>query len=514
MTWCCPLSVTPTRLLCPQLKYKLNISRAEAITRATKAVAFAASLTPDVEFSTEDAGRSDPAFLVELIAAVIEAGAKTINVPDTVGYTLPAEYGNLFSYLIANTRGGDKVVWSTHCHDDLGLAVANTLSAVQAGARQAEVTVNGIGERAGNTSLEEVVMAINTRPAMFPVYTTIDSTQIIRSSAIVSRLTGMPVQPNKAIVGANAFAHESGIHQDGEWVVSAGHALPLGRWFTFRLQPPPPSQPLQPPHSFPLLPWPARTAGMLKNKSTYEIMTPESVGLNRSNLVLGKHSGRAAFKDRLRDLGFTSITPSELDALVDTLKRLADEKKVITDADIQSVVLSGMAQPEPIWTLSNLHVMTGTGMTPTATVSMRHKDGSERTTAATGTGPIDAVYHAIKAVVGRPNDLTHFSISSVTDGTNALGEVTIKVARAEEGSGKRSVQGLKRIRGADGAIIEEAAGELDDPELQGARSQYVGTQADKDIIVAAAHAYVAALNRLLEADAGANVVGAGEGGGV
>ena len=199
-----------------QLKYKLNISRAEAIERARKAVAFAASLTPDVEFSTEDAGRSDPDFLCDIIGAVIEAGAKTINVPDTVGYTLPSEYGALFAYLIKHTPGGDKVVWSTHCHDDLGLAVANTLSAVQAGARQAEVTVNGIGERAGNTSLEEVVMAINTRPALFPVTTNVDSTQIIRSSAIVSRLTGMPVQPNKAIVGANAFAHESGIHQDGE----------------------------------------------------------------------------------------------------------------------------------------------------------------------------------------------------------------------------------------------------------------------------------------------------------
>lgn len=198
------------------MKYKLNISRSEAIERATKAVAFASSLTSDVEFSTEDAGRSDPAFLCELIGAVIEAGAKTINVPDTVGYTLPGEYGALFAHLIKHTRGADKVVWSTHCHDDLGLATANTLAAIQAGARQAEVTVNGIGERAGNTSLEEVVMAIATRPALFPVRTTIDTTQIIRSSQVVSRLTGMPVQPNKAIVGANAFAHESGIHQDGE----------------------------------------------------------------------------------------------------------------------------------------------------------------------------------------------------------------------------------------------------------------------------------------------------------
>ena len=262
---------------------------------------------------------------------------------------------------------------------------------------------------------------------------------------------------------------------------------------------------------------------MLKNKSTYEIMTPESVGLNRSNLVLGKHSGRAAFKDRLRDLGFYGLSPAELDGVVDTLKRLADEKKIITDADIQSVVLSGMGQvPEPTWTLTNLHVMTGSNMQPTATVALQHRDGEVRSAAGMGTGPIDAVYNAIKSVVGRPNDLTHFSVQSVTDGTNALGEVTIKVSPAEQGPGKRWVRGLKMIKppsgsGAAAVPAPDVVQQEDDPELHGARSQYVGTHADKDIIVAAAHAYVAALNRLLESAAagGAHAVhGAGSGGGV
>jgi hypothetical protein len=307
---------------------------------------------------------------------------------------------------------------------------------------------------------------------------------------------------------------------------------------------------------------------MLKNKSTYEIMTPESVGLHRSNLVLGKHSGRAAFKDRLNDLGFTSVTPAELDALVDTLKRLADEKKVITDADIQSVVLSGLAQAEPVWTLVNLHVMTGVSMQPTATVTLKkHADGSSHSAAAMGSGPIDAVvsrrfgrrgrtcveglssprgpltsrclaalpmypplwscaqYNAIKAVTGTPNDLTHFSVQSVTDGTNALGEVTIKVSPASEGTGKRSVKGLKRIKGAAAshAAAPAAAGAAADvphpevvadvdAELHGARAQYVGTHADKDIIVAAAHAYVAAVNRLLTTTTGGGVVGGPSGG--
>ena len=311
------------------LQHKLRITRAQALERAVKAVRHAKSLCSDVEFSTEDGGRSDRGYLVEVIGAVIEAGATTINVPDTVGYTLPSEYGDLFAHLIAHTPGARGVVWSTHCHDDLGLSVANSLAAVLAGARQVECTVNGIGERAGNTSLEEVVMTLNTRPLFFPVSHGIDTTQIMRSSRMVSKLTGMAVQPNKAIVGANAFAHESGIHQDG----------------------------------------------MLKNASTYEIMTPQSVGVvGGTTLVLGKHSGRAAYAQRVKELGYTLDAPA-LDALAAQLKVIADEKKVITDADIEALVTQDVAAATPSWELVRVHVFTGTEAKPTATVCLRRGGG-------------------------------------------------------------------------------------------------------------------------------------------
>jgi 2-isopropylmalate synthase len=389
----------------------LRISRAQALERAVKAVRHAKSLCKDVEFSTEDGGRSDRDYLVEVIGAVIEAGATTINVPDTVGYTLPSEYGSLFEYLIARTPGAKGVVWSTHCHDDLGLAVSNSLAAVLAGARQVECTVNGIGERAGNTSLEEVVMTLTTRPLFFPVTHGIVTSQIMRSSKMVSKLTGMLVQPNKAIVGANAFAHESGIHQDG----------------------------------------------MLKNASTYEIMTPASVGVvGGTTLVLGKHSGRAAYAQRVRELGFT-LDAAQLDVLTEKLKMLADEKKVVTDADIESLVTSDVATPDVVWSLVRAHVFTGTDAKPTATVTMRKVGGEEVSTSALGSGPVDAVYNAIKSVVGRGNDLTGFSVRSVTDGTMALGEVTIKIQPAGEGMGRRSVKGLQRIGGAGGADAGSAA---------------------------------------------------------
>ena len=458
------------------LKHKLRISRAEALRRAASAVAHAKALCSDVEFSTEDGGRSDPDYLVDVVQAVIEAGATTINVPDTVGYTLPSEYGALFALLTRRVKGAERVVWSTHCHNDLGLATANTLAAVQNGARQVEVTINGIGERAGNTALEEVVMTISTRPHLFPVRHGIDTTQIVRSSRMVSLLTGMAVQPNKAVVGANAFAHEAGIHQDG----------------------------------------------MLKEASTYEIMTPASVGLSRSSLVLGKHSGRHAFQQRLRELGFPGIEGRQLDALVDKFKSLADEKKAITDADIEAIVYSGMVQPESIWTLLQAHVFTGTDAKPTATVTLRHRADGERSASAMGSGPIDAVYNAIKEVVKRPNDLTHFSVQSVTDGQTALGEVTIKVAPTEAGGGKRDVKGLRRISShsvpaAPGAPVSAATQQpaavakfLEEGEGTGAPT-FSGTAINRDIIVAAAHAYVAALNRLLAADASGNQVsGAGD----
>ena len=367
------------------------------------------------------------------------------------------------------------------------------------GARQVEVTINGIGERAGNTALEEVAMTINTRPHLFPVRLGIDTTQIIRTSRMVSHLTGMPVQPNKAIVGTNAFAHESGIHQDG----------------------------------------------MLKNASTYEIMTPASVGLSKSSLVLGKHSGRHAYQTRLKELGFTNLDEKTLDILVDKFKLLADEKKIITDADMEAIVYSGMAQPDNIWTLLQVHVFTGTDAKPTATVTLRHQKGTEKSSSAMGTGPVDAVYNAIKEVVGRPNDLVEFKVSSVTDGQNALGEVTIKVAPAEDGRGKRSVAGLRRIsthtpiltqpqtmstaafsstsisQGKSSSSSNSKPTKISfdakdsalflDPSENTGRPVYSGTAINKDIIVAAAHAYIAALNRLLAADTtGGKIVGAGE----
>ena len=458
----------------PQLKHKLRCSRSEAVERAVRAVRHARSLCADVEFSTEDGGRSDRAFLVDAIGAVIEAGASTINVPDTVGYTLPGEYGGLFAHLIANVRGAERVVWSTHCHNDLGLATANTLAAVQAGARQVEVTINGLGERAGNTALEEVVMTLATRPHLFAARAAgIDTAQIMRTSKLVSHLTGMAVQANKAVVGANAFAHESGIHQDG----------------------------------------------MLKEASTYEIMTPASIGLTKTALVLGKHSGRAAYAARMRELGL-AVTGPALEALVDKLKALADEKKVITDADIEALAYAGLAAADAptTWVLDCAHVFTGTEAKPTATVTLRHsRTGDERSAAALGCGPIDAVYNAIRAVVGRPNDLIDFAIKSATDGTNALGEVTIKVSPAADGAGKRQVAHLPRVAAAADADAEAAAklSLFNDPAENTGRAVYSGTATDKDIIVASARAYVAALNRLLAADEskgavlGAGAIGAG-----
>jgi 2-isopropylmalate synthase len=451
------------------LEHKLRISRTQALERAVKAVAFAKSLCADVEFSTEDGGRSDPAFLVDIVGAVIEAGATTINVPDTVGYTLPSEYGALFAHLIKHTCGADRVVWSTHCHDDLGLATANSLAAVAAGARQVECTINGIGERAGNTSLEEIVMTLSTRPHFFSVTHSIATTQLMRASKLVSKLTGIPVQPNKAIVGANAFAHESGIHQDG----------------------------------------------MLKNASTYEIMTPESVGVSKTQLVLGKHSGRAAYAQRLKELGYATLAPDALDVLTAKLKALADVRKVITDADIEAIVTSEVSSSDAEWRFGSVHVFTGTLATPTATVTLCHRSGEERSASAMGTGPVDAVYNAIKAVVGRPNDLTGFSVRSVTDGQTALGEVTIKVKPASAGGGRRDVRGLARISSHTAPLAEVAGDGFSDEDLsvlddetRGTEMTFAGTHTDKDIIMAAANAYLVALNKLLSSDGKQRVTGA------
>jgi 2-isopropylmalate synthase len=322
------------------LKHKLKMSRSECLAQAISSIEFARGLCDDIEFSPEDAGRSDREFLAEVCAAAIEAGVSTLNIPDTVGYTLPVEYHSLIKYLIANTPGADQVVWSTHCHNDLGMATANTLAGVSAGARQVEVTVNGIGERAGNTALEEVVMAMHTRPMHFPVACAhINTEGLMRASHLVSRFTGMSVQPNKAIVGANAFAHEAGIHQDG----------------------------------------------MLKHASTYEIMTPASVGLaigagptdKRANelLVLGKHSGRAAYKDKLRAMGYGEHEVSEemLTVVVNKCKNLADVKKTVSEEDLEAIVVDELYKPSyKHWEIVDIHVTAGTLVRPTATVTMRN----------------------------------------------------------------------------------------------------------------------------------------------
>ena len=410
------------------LKYKLKIDREECIDQVIKAVSYAKSKCDDVEFSPEDAGRSDPEFLTVVLGEAIKAGATTLNIPDTVGYTTPEEFGWLIKYLIENTPGADKVIWSTHCHNDLGLATANTLAGVTNGARQVEVTLNGIGERAGNTSLEEIVMAVHTRPQNFPVYSDIDTTQIIRTSRMVSAYTGMSVQPNKAIVGANAFAHEAGIHQDG----------------------------------------------MLKHQSTYEIMRPETVGLSASSLVLGKHSGRHAFRKRLEELGYGDLAKDEVNQAFERFKRVADKKKVVTDADIEAIITDEFYQPQEIWKLNSVHVTCGDHVNPTATVSLTDPNGAELIDAAIGTGPVDAVYKAINRIVGAPNILTEFIVQAVTEGIDAIGEVTI------------------RIQPEDGQAYTT------NPQTgaQVART-FSGHGASTDIIVASARAYMSALNKML-----------------
>ncbi|MCC7161567.1 MAG: 2-isopropylmalate synthase [Anaerolineae bacterium] len=408
------------------LKYKLKMSREQVVERVRDMVSYARSLCDDVEFSPEDAGRSDPEYLLEVLETAIKAGATTLNIPDTVGYTTPQEFGALIKGLIENTPDGDKVIWSVHCHDDLGLATANTLAGVTSGARQVEVTINGIGERAGNTSLEEVVMAMHTRPALFGLQHGIDTTQIARASRMVSNFTGIPVQPNKAIVGANAFAHEAGIHQDG----------------------------------------------MLKNNMTYEIMKPETVGVNASRLVLGKHSGRHALKARFVELGY-NLSDDELDQAFARFKELADKKKVITDADLEALVSDEIASLNDLFSLVGMQVACGTMGMPTATVRLKDPEGKTHTVAAIGTGPVDAVYKAIDSIVKVPNTLLEFNIHAVTEGIDALGQVTVRI-QAKDAQTRMDVQ----------------------REMERTRT-FGGYGADTDIIVASAKAYLAALNKLL-----------------
>jgi len=410
------------------MRYKLRMDPEEVVERVREMVAYARSLCEDIEFSPEDAGRSDPEFLYLVIGEAIKAGATTINIPDTVGYTTPEEFGGLIAGIMAHTPGIEDVTVSVHCHDDLGLATANTLAGIRAGARQAEVTVNGIGERAGNTSLEEVVMTLHTRRAIFGLETKIDTTQIARISRMVSNLTGIPVQPNKAIVGANAFSHEAGIHQDG----------------------------------------------MLKHQMTYEIIRPETVGLNQSRLVLGKHSGRHALQAHLEEIGY-ELSPQDLERVFERFKALADKKKSITDADLEALLEDQAYQFAEIYRLDGLQVACGTMGMPTATVRLQGLDGALHLQAAVGTGPVDATYKAINQIVGVPNTLLEFNVHSVTEGIDAIGEVTVRL-QASNGDA------MQRTMPQNGQIRMRTFG---------------GYGADTDIIVASAKAYLSALNKIL-----------------
>ena len=412
------------------MQYKLDMDPEEVIARVGEMVSYARSLCADVEFSPEDAARSDPEFLYQVLEEAIRAGATTLNIPDTVGYATPEEFKGLIASIIANTDGIEEVVLSVHCHDDLGLATANTLAGIQAGARQVEVTMNGIGERAGNTSLEEIAMALYTRQAVFKLETGIDTSQITRVSRMVSNYTGIPVQPNKAIVGENAFAHEAGIHQDG----------------------------------------------MLKHNNTYEIMRPETVGLQRSRLVLGKHSGRHALQVRLNELGF-DLEQQELSGIFQSYKLLADKKKSITDADLEALVEDQVYQAEEIFSLDGLQVVCGTMGMPTATVRLRDLDGSLHVQSSVGTGPVDAAYKAVDTIVQVPNTLLEFSINAVTEGIDAIGEVTV------------------RLQPKNSSIPQRTSPQsgLTHPRTFG------GYGADTDILVASVKAYLSGLNKLLNA---------------
>jgi len=407
------------------LKYKLKKTRSEVLAIAEEMVAYARSLVSDVEFSPEDAGRSDPEFLYQVLERAIAAGASTINIPDTVGYTTPQEFGALIAGIKANVPNIDRAVISVHGHNDLGLAVANFLEAVKNGARQLECTINGIGERAGNAALEELVMALHVRRQYFNPFlgrspdseeplTQIDMRQIYKTSRLVSNLTGMLVQPNKAIVGANAFAHESGIHQDG----------------------------------------------VLKNRLTYEIMDAQSIGLTDNQIVLGKLSGRNAFRTRLQELGY-ELTDQDLNKAFLRFKDLADKKKEITDWDLEAIVNDEIQSVPELYRLELVQVSCGDKLRPTATVTVLTPEGKELSDAAIGTGPVDAVYRAINRVVNVPNELIEFSVQSVTAGIDAIGEVTI------------------RLRNGD--------------------QVFAGHAANTDIIVASAQAYIHALNRLCHA---------------
>jgi len=394
------------------MQYKLQMQPDQVIEQAVRAVSKARNLISDVEFSCEDAGRSEIDFLCRIIEEAIDAGATTINIPDTVGYAIPGQFADTISQLLNRIPNADKAIFSVHCHNDLGLAVANSLAAVQSGARQVECTINGLGERAGNASLEEVVMGIRTRPDIFDVETRIDPVHIVPTSRLVSTVTGFPVQPNKAIVGKNAFAHESGIHQDG----------------------------------------------VLKHRETYEIMKAQDVGWNTNAIVLGKHSGRNAFRTRLEELGISFDSESELNHAFALFKQLADKKHEIYDEDLQALVTdSRVTDTVERFKLETLEVQSKTGETPLAKLVLT-VDGQEVSAESEGSGPVDATFKAIEKVANSETVLELYSVNAITSGTDSQGEVTVRLDK-----GGRLVTGLG---------------------------------ADTDIVIASAKAYIHALNAL------------------
>ncbi len=409
-------------------EHKLRLSREEILARVRTMVGYARSLCPDVEFSPEDAGRTESDFLHEVLSVAIDAGATTLNIPDTVGYTLPQEMGAIIAGIREHVPNIDQAVISVHCHNDLGLATANSLAAILNGARQVEVAINGIGERAGNTALEEIVMALHTRSAILGLRTGIDSTQLTRTSRLVSQRTGMVVQPNKAVVGANAFAHEAGIHQDG----------------------------------------------MLKNADTYEIMKPESVGAAKSALVLGKHSGRHALESRLRELGH-QLDKAALSETFDRFKALADRRKQITDADLEALVVNTAESLSVAYVLDSLQVSAGHHGLATATVRLRRPDGAVATHASVGTGPVDAIYKAIDTLLPTNRSLMEYTVHSVTEGIDALGQVTVRVH------------------------APRMEGRLNPQSEQGQGLFFSGSGAHTDVLIASAQAYLAAVNRHISA---------------
>ena len=392
------------------LKYQLKKTRPQVLKEAVAAVKHARAYTDNVEFSAMDATRTDKDYLVEMVSAVIEAGANVVNIPDTVGYAVPEEYGDLIAYLFANVKNMGDTIVSAHCHDDLGVAVANTLAAIKNGARQVECTINGVGERAGNTAMEEIVMALDTRKDIYSLYTKINTEHIFKTSRLVTQITGIPVQPNKAIVGANAFAHESGIHQDG----------------------------------------------MIKDKSTYEIMKPQSVGITDTNIVLGKHSGRNAISQHYKKMGYV-LTDDQLKKIAAKVKDLADKKKDIYDEDLSEILYEEVHSGKDKYALVYLNVVSGNVAIPTATMEMTIGKEVVRD-AGFGNGPVDATFTAIRNITKTNYTLLKYAVNAITGGSDALGEVNVQLKY-------------------DGYSV-------------------FGRGAHPDVIVASAKAYINALNRL------------------